>query len=75
MNAFDEEEAFRGGCEQYGVSWPCIFDGPEAPLSQSLGVSSFPAVFVLDERRVIRARNPSEDELRKLVAELLQATR
>lgn len=72
VDAYDDEATFRAGRETFAVTWPCIFDGARAPLSQSLGVSTFPAVFVLDREGVIRAKNPSEDELRSLVASLVR---
>ena len=72
VDAYDDEATFRRGRDSFGVSWPCIFDGTDGPLSRRLGVSVFPAVFVLDEKRVIRARNPSENELKRIVARLVR---
>lgn len=72
VDAFDDEATFRAGRESFEVTWPCIFDGARAPLSQSLGVSAFPAVFVLDREGVIRSRNPSEEELKSIVASLVR---
>ncbi len=72
VDAYDDEATFRRGRDRFGVSWPCIFDGTDGPLSRRLGISVFPAVFVLDEQRVIRARNPSEDELERIVARLVR---
>ena len=72
VDAHDDEETFRRERERLGLSWPCIFDGSEARLSRSVGVTVFPAVFVVDREGVIRARNPGEDELRRVVEELVR---
>ncbi len=71
VDAHDDEETFRRERDKLGVSWPCVFDGVEASRSKALGISVFPAVFVVDRKGVIRARNPAEDELERIVDELI----
>ncbi|TDJ74543.1 MAG: TlpA family protein disulfide reductase [Planctomycetota bacterium] len=72
VDAHDDEETFRRGRKRHGVDWPCIFDGPEGPLSRSLGITSFPAVFLLDRDGVIRAKNPTEAEFEEAVRALIR---
>ena len=73
VNAHDSLAAFRQGCADLEVSWPCIFDGLEAPLSRRYGITTFPCVLVLDREGVIRAKDPSAEELATLVEALLAA--
>ena len=72
VNAYDDEETFRRERERSGVTWPCLFDGKAGSLSKSFGITSFPAVFVLDRQGIIRARNPSLEALESVVDELIQ---
>jgi thiol-disulfide isomerase/thioredoxin len=72
VNAYDDEATFRRERERHGVSWPCLFDGPEGSLSKSLGISVFPAVFVLDRAGVVRTKNPSAEELGRIVEDLVR---
>jgi thiol-disulfide isomerase/thioredoxin len=72
VDAYDDEATFRRERERFGVSWPCMFDGREGSISKSLGVIVFPAVFVLDRAGVIRAKNPSGEELERVVQDLVR---
>jgi peroxiredoxin len=56
------------------ITWRCWWDGgTDGPITTRWGVSSFPSIFVLDRRGVIRFKDLRGDELNRAVAGLLEA--
>lgn len=54
------------------ITWPQMIEGRERALSQSWNVQSYPTLFVIDKKGVIRARNMHDmAELTTLVEKLL----
>ena len=54
------------------ITWRCWWDGgTDGPISTQWGVDSFPSIFVLDPRGVIRFKNVRGDELDGAVDALL----
>jgi thiol-disulfide isomerase/thioredoxin len=54
------------------IAWRCWWDGGTAgPITTRWGISSFPAIFVLDKAGVIRFRDLRGDDLEKAVMLLL----
>ena len=56
-----------------GNAWPCWADGGrEGPIHRQWNVTSWPAVFVLDDRGVIRFKDLRDEPLTKAVETLLE---
>jgi peroxiredoxin len=57
------------------ITWRCWWDGgPEGPITTRWGVTSFPAIFVLDRDGVIRFKDVRGEELDKAVDSLIAET-
>src|SRR5262245_14782539 len=56
-----------------GVSWRSWFDGSTGgPICKQYKVTSFPTIFVLDHKGVIRYKNVRGDDMEKAVETLLK---
>jgi thiol-disulfide isomerase/thioredoxin len=56
------------------VTWRCWWDGgPGGPIPSRWNVGTWPTIYVLDARGVIRAKNPRDESLDKLIDGLLSA--
>jgi peroxiredoxin len=55
------------------INWTIISDhkGFDGPIAKRWGVLSLPRMYVLDRKGIIRAVNPKEDELPKLIEKLM----
>jgi thiol-disulfide isomerase/thioredoxin len=67
------EEDLRRTLEEHQIPWPQAFDGGglKAEIADLYRVYAIPALFLLDREGNIRALDPGEEELDRLVAELL----
>jgi thiol-disulfide isomerase/thioredoxin len=55
------------------VTWRCWWDGgPGRPIASRWNVRAWPTIYVLDARGVIRAKNPRDESLDKLIDGLLE---
>lgn len=69
----ETRETLRKSIASGEVTWRCWWDGaPGGPISLSWGVESFPSVYVLDRRGVIRFKDVRGDDLERAVAGLLE---
>ncbi len=55
-----------------GLNWRSWWDGEHGPLAQKFQVNSFPHLYVIDHKGVIRYKNVSANELESVVARLLE---
>ena len=54
------------------ITWRCWWDGgTDGPITTRWGVTSFPAIFVLDRQGLIRFKNVRSDDLERAVSTLL----
>jgi hypothetical protein len=69
----DRDEAKKLN-EERQVSWRSFWDGPTTagPIASTWNVYSWPTIYVLDARGVIRGKNLRDAPLEKLVEELLK---
>ncbi len=71
----DSEEKLRKVIADKTVQWPCWFDGGsnEGPIVKQWHVTSFPKVFLIDKKGVIRFVDPPRDEgaMSKSIVQLL----
>lgn len=55
------------------ITWPCVADGAEGPIAKKWRIDSYPTVFVLDAKGVIRHRFSGDPgtQLRSAIEDLL----
>lgn len=72
VNTDEEVETLRKSIETGEITWRCWWDGRTGPITERWGVMQFPAIFLLDDDGVIRAKpNHQSDTLAKMVEDLL----
>jgi hypothetical protein len=73
INSDKNLEELQSAMDQEQITWPSWFDGggTGGPIASLYGVTSWPTVYVLDPRGVIRFKNVRGDELDKAVDGLL----
>jgi len=64
----DSVERFRKSAKANKITWPNIWDGGNSggPIARAWGINSWPSVFVIDEKGIIRhddLRSPALDEV------------
>jgi len=79
INTNDSKQAFNKGVEDYGVSWPCVYQGPETAVAKLYRVRGYPTIYVLDAEGRIRFTSLRGERLTaavdKLVAKTAQAAK
>jgi hypothetical protein len=76
VNTDGDKDEYRARAAELGVTWRSAWQGStDGPLPRAWGVDTFPTVFVLDAKHVIRRVNVRGDELERVVAELLEEER
>lgn len=74
VNTDETVETLKKAVASGEITWRCWWDGGrDGPITTRWGVASFPSVFVLDERGVIRFKDVRGDDLDRAVAGLLAA--
>ena len=68
----DDLSRAKADVEKYGITWPSFWDKRDGPITRNWNVRSWPNVWVLDHRGVIRYRNVRGGELDKAVDTLLR---
>jgi len=68
---YDDLTRAKADIEKYGITWPSFRDGRDGPISKNWNVRSWPNVWVLDRRGVIRYRDVRWGDLDKAVDALL----
>jgi len=72
INAFDSEEAYRKGAEEFEVDWTVAYQpNNEAPICDQYRVKGYPTMFVLDPEGRIAAVNLRGEALASKVAAML----
>ncbi len=72
VNTDPERETLRKSIREGEITWRCWFDGgQDGPITSRWNVRSFPTVFVIDAKGIIRAINPRGAELERAVDRLL----
>jgi thiol-disulfide isomerase/thioredoxin len=72
----DDRETARKAMAREGMTWPSWYDGAadRGPIAERYHVRSFPWMFVIDAKGIIRGRNPFRVD-QDLVNKLLEETR
>jgi peroxiredoxin len=72
VNTDQDIETLRKAIASGEITWRCWWDGRTGPVTEHWGVMQFPAIFLLDEDGVIRAKpNHQSESLAKMVEDLL----
>ena len=73
INTDPDKAEYRKQISANGITWRSAWDGStKGPLCTAWGIRSFPTIYVLDAKGVIRAKGLRGDELQKTVEELLK---
>jgi len=73
INAYDKMDAYRKGVEEFGLSWPVLFQGGSTPVSDLYRVQGYPTTYVLDAEGRVVAKDLRGESLAKKVEELVEA--
>jgi hypothetical protein len=72
INTDTDLDTFREQCKKKHVTWRNSFQGSTSgPLCKAWGVRSFPTIYVLDAKGVVRFVNVRDDALERAVDKLL----
>ena len=72
VNTFDSKEDFQNKTEEYGVTWPNLFTGPEGTgVPRDWGITSYPTTFLIDSDGYIRNHDLRGSEVEMAVQKLL----
>jgi len=72
INTDEKKEDYRKQAKEQNVTWRSVWDGStKGPLCTTWGVSSFPTVYVLDARGVIRYIGVRNERMSEAVETLL----
>ena len=73
----DSKKRVLEAMERENITWPSFFNGgsTRGPISKAWGVHSWPTIYVLDHRGVIRFKNVRGEALTEAVNELIKEAR
>ena len=72
VNTDRDKAEYRQQVEDYGLTWRSAWQGStDGPIPTEWGIDSYPTVFVLDAKHVIRAIGARGAELERVVDELV----
>jgi peroxiredoxin len=69
---YDTQEAADAEVEKGEINWRCWYDGVKGPITRRWNISGWPTVFLIDGKGTIRHRDPPDEKIGELVAELLR---
>jgi thiol-disulfide isomerase/thioredoxin len=75
VNSDDDETKLKRAVEKERITWLSFRDGRQGPISKAWNVRSWPTVYVLDRKGVIRYRNVRDQALFDTVEELIREGR
>lgn len=68
------KETLRKSIESGEITWRCWFDGGvDGPITTAWGVDSFPTLYVIDSKGIIRFKSGREGEIDKAVEALMDS--
>jgi len=71
INSDKSRSALQKIISEQSITWPQIHDGTGGPIARQWNVKSWPTIYVIDQKGVIRYRNVRGEALEKAVAGLL----
>ena len=77
VNCDTDKQAAQGAIKSERINWPNWYDGApgEGPITKSYHIRSYPSVFLIDGKGVIRQKQIIGEALDKAVDELLNETK
>ena len=73
VNTDGDKDDYRRQLAQHGVTWRSSWQGStEGPIPTEWGIDSYPTIFVLDAKGVIRAVDARGPELARVVDRLVE---
>lgn len=72
VNCHDDEETFRNGVREYGVTWTNAFQRDGAPIAEMWGVNAFPTMHIIDADGRIAAMRVRGKQIERTVDALLE---
>ncbi len=75
VNSDADKDALRPRLDQEQITWRSFWNGPKGtsgPLSRTWNVNSWPTIYLIDHKGVIRYKNPRESDITELVRGLLE---
>jgi len=67
VNAFDSEEDYRRGLEDYKVSWISAFQGANPVVSELYRVEAYPTYFLIDHEGKVAMQGHDDEAIERLV--------
>ena len=71
VNLDSSKEALKKCQEKHSISWRSWFDGRSGPISEKWKIRSLPAIYILDDKGVIRYKGLREEAMDKAVDKLV----
>ncbi len=74
VNSDANKETLRPRMEEENISWRSFWNGPkgtQGPISAQWNVQSWPTIYIIDHKGVIRFKNKRGEEMDKAVDQLL----
>jgi len=72
INTDGDRDEFNRACKKQGITWRSSFQGSTSgPLCRAWNVRSFPTIYVLDAKGVVRFINVRGDDMDRAVDKLL----
>ena len=71
INVDQDRKKLEGFIGEQGINWRFWCDGSEGPIVKQWRVRSYPTIYVLDPKGIIRFKNVRDKALEAAVAELL----
>ena len=72
INTDKDKDVYRTKQKEMGVTWRSSWQGStNGPLCEDWGVNSFPTIYVIDHKGVIRFKDVRGEEMDKAVEQLL----
>ena len=70
----DPKERLKQVLVKEKITWPSWWDGGDTsgPIASRWNVNGWPTIYVLDHKGLIRAKDPPEKELERIVDQLLK---
>jgi hypothetical protein len=74
VNSDTDREAIKTIVQKVGISWRSFWNGgsTRGPIATAWNVHSWPTIYVLDAKGVIRAKDVQEEQLDEAVNKLIQ---
>ena len=71
INSDSDKSETKKRCRKEEMAWRSWFDGNGGPIAGAWGVRSYPTIYVLDHKGVVRFKNVRGEAMDKAVDQLL----